>query len=221
MSRVSAASRRGGRALRYGFRCAVLLALAASWWPTPAAGPDYSFFEIGYIDVGVDEFETDDFKLHSLFGDFRSFERSGDGKFLSGSFGAKLWHVFGEYRRAELDDGTGFEQRAWWIGAGWHGLLGEKADLVAEAAYLDVKLGSALGDVEDAGTRLSAGIRVLPFRWFELNGFYNYADIRAPVYDDSYEINVLLKLWLFRLGVGYERFDRTAEVRVFARYVFP
>jgi hypothetical protein len=30
----------------------------------------------------------------------------------------------------------------------------------------------------------------------------------------------VVKLWLFRLGVGYERFNWTSEARVFARYVF-
>jgi hypothetical protein len=197
----------------------VLLALIVLSHQTQAASPDYSFVEIGYIDVATDDFDTGDFDFGHLFGDLSDFERSGDGRFFSGSFGAKRWHVFGEYRRADLDDGTGFGQKAWWVGGGWHGLLGKRADLVAEAAYVDAKIGTSLGSIADDGVRLSAGLRFLPIKLLELNGFYNYADIEMPTYDDSYEINVLLKLWWFRLGAGYERFDNASEARIFARYV--
>jgi hypothetical protein len=188
----------------------VLLALIVLSHQTQAASPDYSFVEIGYIDVATDDFDTGDFDFGHLFGDLSDFERSGDGRFFSGSFGAKRWHVFGEYRRADLDDGTGFGQKAWWVGGGWHGLLGKRADLVAEAAYVDAKIGTSLGSIADDGVRLSAGLRFLPIKLLELNGFYNYADIEMPTYDDSYEIN---------LGAGYERFDNASEARIFARYV--
>lgn len=220
MGQLPQKSRRGGSFAGRAFRCAALVALAALPWNTFAAAPSYSFVEIGHIDVGVDEFETDDFDLGSLVGDFSNFERNGDGRFFSGSFGAKLWHVFAEYRRAELQDGSGLKQKAWWVGGGWHGLLGEKADVVAEAAYIGAKVGTPLGDVRDQGPRFTGGLRFLPVRWFEMNGFYNLVVIDSPVFADSYEINVLLKLWLFRLGVGYERFENTSEARVFARYVF-
>ena len=59
--------------------------------PGPVQGrePGYSFLEIRFIDVGVDEFETNDFDLGNLFGDFGNFDRSGDGRVVGASFGAK------------------------------------------------------------------------------------------------------------------------------------
>jgi hypothetical protein len=177
-----------------------------------AVGPNYSFVEAGYIDVDVD---VDTVDLDGI-------DDSGDGWFVGGSFGSKRWHIFGEYQEGDLGSGASkLDQERWFVGAGWHGLLGERADLVVEVAYLDVGFDVGDSKVSDDGFRGSAGVRWVPVKLFELNGFYNYADLSdLRTADESWEVNAILNIWRIGLGLGYEEFDDTEDLRAFVRFNF-
>lgn len=96
-----------------------MVLLALSVLPARAAdGPVWTYAEAGYLSVDVDNLSD-----------------SGDNYFLGASFGLGWFHANGYVTKGDL--GPDIEQELWRIGVGWHGLLGERADLLAEAAYID------------------------------------------------------------------------------------
>ena len=88
---------------------AVLLALTGAI-DAQELGPNYKYVEGGALWVNPDGFSSD------------------TGWFVGATFGTKHFQAFGEY----ADPG---DPASWFVGAGWHGLLGPKADLVAQGAY--------------------------------------------------------------------------------------
>ena len=96
----------------------------------PAASPNYTYAEGGWLRVNPDNVSSD------------------NGWFLGGSYGSKRFQAFIEY-------GDPGDPELFAIGAGWHGLLGDKADLVLQAAFVDV-------DFDDS-IRFDAGVLKTPF----------------------------------------------------------
>ena len=176
--------------------CAILVAVMILL-PVLSVGeePNYKFVEGGGIDIDPDG---------SL--------GSQDGWFAGGSFGMKHFQVFAEYQN--VSDIT-----QWFVGAGWHGLLGEKADVVAEASYVDVEVDTGLGKISEDGYRLTGGVRWQLLKWFELNGFANYTDLDNSSSDTSVEANVIFTIAFLGLGAGYEVGDADVA-RVFIRFNF-
>jgi hypothetical protein len=166
----------------------VALALLVTLAPAAeAASPNYKYAEGGWLYVDPDGASSD------------------SGWFLGGQFGTKRWQVFGEY-----GDPGDFE--SWYVGAGWHGLLGKKADLVANLAYVDA-------DIDD-GFRIQAGVRWMLLERLELRGFLTHTNL------DLTDLNTveLGAIWNFarRLGVGaaYEFGDEGDTARAFVRFNF-
>ena len=171
-------------------RVAICLALA-SLFLVPAASqaqsPNYSYAEIGPWRVDPTGASTE------------------NGFFVRGSAGISIFQVF-----VEFGDAGNFEQ--WLVGGGWHGLLGKRADLVANGQFMHNEIG---GD----GLGVSLGIRWMALRKLEINGFANY--VRMDYSDTSAEIN---GIWDFarRFGVGggYEYGDELKVLRAFVRFNF-
>ena len=76
----------------------------------------WTYVEAGYMDLdagsvtGVNDLES-------------------DGYFIGGSFGFKMLHIIGQW---DNTDGDNFEERRYDLGVGWHGLLGDRADIYAD-----------------------------------------------------------------------------------------
>jgi hypothetical protein len=151
-----------------------------------APAPRYTFVEAGWLYVDPDKASSD------------------NGWFAGVSVGlAKNFQVFGEY-----GDPGDFE--SWNVGGGWHGLLGRRADLVAQAAYVDADF--------DDGFRLQFGVRWMVIRPLEINGFLNYTDLDLT---DSTAVAVN-GIFLFGktvgVGAGYEAGDDGDTARAFVRF---
>lgn len=171
------------------FLCAViLLTMAAGWTSVSAQELRYSFVEGGWLREDND-----------------SLEDAEDGWFAGGQMTFKRIHVFAEY-----GDPGSFE--IWQAGAGWHGLFGDKLDLVLEGAWYDV-------DVDD-GYRVSGGIRWLMFKRFELNSYYNHIDA-GEFENDGVSVGVNFE-FLDRMAVGgeWEWGDESDSGRLFFRFYF-
>lgn len=122
---------------------------------------------------------------------------------VSVALGKLPLHVFGEYGNFDPLDN-------WQAGGGWHGLLGKKADLFADAAYYDA-------DVDD-GFKVRFGVRWMIVDWFELNGNLQWTDL--DIRDNrGAAVNVVFGLgkW-FSLGTGGEWGDEVDTYRAFARF---
>ncbi len=154
-----------------------------------AAEPSYSFIEAGGIDV-----------------DFSTSELESDGWFAGFSADSKHFHGFGQYSDTSGVAGIG-DTRAWNLGGGWHGLFGERADLVLEASYIDVTVETGSGKVGDNGLLGSGGVRWRIIKFFEINGFVNYLNLSDAGSDTGYEINALLYLGPIGIGAGWASMD--------------
>jgi len=133
---------------------------------------------------------------------------SEDGWFVGGAWelGSKTrFHVFANF--GNLDSNN-----QWSVGGGWHGLLGERADLVAEGAFVDA-------DTVD-GFRVTGGLRWMLLKRLELGGFVNYVDLDS-VDQTGFELEVIFDLTK-RFGVGgnYEKGDEFDTAEVFVRFNF-
>ena len=157
--------------------------------PAFAAEPSYSYIEAGGIDR---DFSTDDLES--------------DGWFAGFSFGTKHFHFLGEYSDTSGTGGIG-DTTTWGLGVGWHGLFGERADLVIEANYVDVDVRTVLGKVGDDGLLGRGGVRWRMIKWFELNGFVNYLNLDDAGSDSGYEINALFYFGPVGVGAGWASAD--------------
>ena len=177
-----------------------ILALCAA--PARAAEEvNYRYVEGGYLNVDVDDLDG-----------------SGDNYFVDGSFGGKWWHITGYYQNGDL--GPDFSQDLWRFGFGWHGLLGDKADVIGEADYVDQSIDGPGGSSEsDTGYRLVGGVRWVPFKLLELDGFANYNDIENDS-DLSYEARGIINIWRLGFGAAYEKFDNADQWNAFVRFNF-
>jgi hypothetical protein len=159
------------RWIRVGSLVFVLFSLLLAF-PAEAQEPRYTFVEGGLLHDNPEGGDSD------------------DGLFVGGSFGTKRFHIFAEY-----DDPGSVE--LWQVGGGWHGLLGQRADIIAEAAYIDADF--------DEGYRVTAGVRWYVMDKLELDGYVTRTDI------DEFENTTL--------GVG-AAWDLTARFSVGARVDF-
>lgn len=164
--------------------CAVMLAVGT----TQAQEVNWKLVEAGYVNLDPDNGQSE------------------DGWFIGASWGFIKWlHVFGEFG----DLGPIDESQ---LGAGWHGLLGERADLFADAAFYDI-------DVDD-GIRARFGVRWMVAKRFEFDGYLAWTDLNL-VDNSSVGVNVI---WDFAkragVGVNYEWGDEYSTGRAFIRYNF-
>jgi len=165
----------------------LLVALAfAPLAPAQAAEePRYTFVEAGWVREDPDGGSTD------------------NGWFAGGSFSTRRFHFFAEY----ADQGP-FE--VWQTGGGWHGLLGQRADIVAEAAYVDAD--------SDEGYRATAGVRWYVAERLEIGGFANRTDV-GSFENNSFSIQGIWDFTgRFSVGANLAFGDESDTLRAFARF---
>ena len=151
--------------------------------------PSYKLVEAGYLDIGD--------------GDSSASE---SGWFAGAMYGGQRWQAFVEY-----DDASDISLL--FIGAGWHGLLGEKADLVAQISYLDAEAGSS----SESGYRATGGARWQVLQFLEVAGFFHYTDLDGS--DEAFEVRVVGNIKRFGIGASYET-NSIDITKVFVRWNF-
>lgn len=158
--------------------------------------PKWSYVEAGHIDFDPDSGSSD------------------SGGYIAGSLRLfKNFHLGAEY------DAAG-DFTLWNVGAGWHGLLGDPADLYADIVWNDVKLDSSSGDESDNGYAVSAGARFKVTKWFEFKTGVNWLKLDEGD-DTTLEGEALLSLFKDHLGLGANYETGEADtLRLFARLSF-
>ena len=166
-----------------------VLFLFVSYGAVHAAEPGYAFIEAGAIDI-----------------DAKTSELESDGWFAGFSLGFKHFHIPGQYSKTSGSGGVG-DTKKWNVGVGWHGLFGERADLVIEASYLDVRIDTSDGRVNDDGLLASGGVRWRIIKIFEINGFVDYVDLSDRGSDTGWRANMLFNIGPVGIGLGYQSMD--------------
>jgi hypothetical protein len=181
-----------------------VMVLGVSQWALAAdsdkGGPKWSYVEAGYMDFNPDAPGT----------------VSEDGWYAGGSAKIAMFHVFAEY-----DDIGNYT--TWNAGFGWHGLLGEPADLYFQAQWNDVKVDTTGGgSVSDDGYEVSAGVRWKILKWLEVKGQANWADYSDAGDEWSGDAGVLFSLLNDRLGFGadYLLTENNDTIRGYVRWSF-
>jgi len=174
-------------------RKAILLTALLLSAPLPAlaqlrTAPNYSYIDAGWLQSEPDDADKE------------------NGGFLGGSFGVgERFHVFGEY----ADAGP---LTIWEAGGGWHGLFGDKLDLVLEGSIVDF-------EIED-GWKISVGLRWMITQRMELNGFLSHQEF-GDSDDQPLEANFIWNFARsFAVGGGVVSGDEFDWVRAFARFNF-
>ena len=160
--------------------------------------PKWSYIEAGFIDFSPDEGLSD------------------DGWFAGGSVGfLKMIHVFAEY------DDVG-DYTFWNVGAGWHGLLGDPADLYAQVTWNDVQVDVDDTEVSDDGYEVSAGVRWKVIKWLELKGQVNWVDFDEGGDDVTGNVGAMGTFLGDKLGIGadWEVHPDSDTLRAFVRWNF-
>jgi len=184
-------------------RCGIVAAALA--WGIGAAGatradePPWTYVEAGYSDIDLDRLGDD-----------------GHGWLAGGSLGIFNFHVFGRYADGSTDD-LDVDVRRWAVGLGWHGLLGPRADLFGDVAYVDAEF----GPVSDSGHFARAGVRFRPIEPFELGANARWEDLGDLDDDVVYEGSAILYLWRVGIGLGYETADDIDTYSGFLRLTPP
>ncbi len=180
---------------------AALLMFALPQSVLAQAKPIYSYVEAGYNEVDVD-------KPSGILDD-----SSGEFAGISFSIGKK-YHGFGRYISNTIDD-SDIDLKDTIVGVGWHGGLGEKADLVMEVAWIDQER----GDFDEDGYFGRVGFRWRLIKLVEVGGWIRYQDV-GVVEDEVYELNAMVHLWRLAIGLGLESQDENDTYNAFARFNF-
>jgi len=127
-------------------------------------GPNYTFIEAGYVHVEIDDFDAD-----------------GEALALQGSVAVTdMFHLIGGYQDGTIDGpfGIDVDVSTLELGGGMNFALSPTVDFVGQVAWLSTEVDvSGLGDVDDDGYGLGAGIRAMISPRFEVGAGVNYADI--------------------------------------------
>jgi len=177
---------------------AALLVLTASVALAQDEGPPWTYIEAGYLNVDPDNMSG-----------------SGDNWFAGASIGfLKNFHVSGRYVDGDFADDA--SQTYWTFAAGLHGLLGEKADLLAEATWNDIEIENLGAD----GFGLTGGVRWRPVKLFEADGFVHWIDYSDSGSTEIYEARAILYFWRLGVGAAYSFSDEFNQYNAFVRFNF-
>jgi hypothetical protein len=172
-----------------------LLALASS--AALAQAPGYGYIEGGYLNVNPDNFSGsgNNYYLEASKGLFKNFQVSG--RYMSGDYADNVNLSF------------------WRFAAGWHGMLGEKGDVVAEATWTKQEV----EDSSDDGVGVTAGVRWRFIKMFEADGFVHWTDYSEAA-KDSYEVRGIFYVWRLGLGAAAETSSDDKRYNAFVRFTF-
>ena len=132
-----------------------------------------------------------------------------------GSMGlGKHFHLSGKYISGNYADNV--DLSLWQFAAGWHGGLGEKADIVAEATWTKQEIDNN----SDDGAGLTAGVRWRIVKMFELDGFAHWTDFGDAGSTDSYEARAIIDIWRLGFGGAATFSSDDTEYSAFVRFNF-
>lgn len=171
-------------------RILLVIAIVCLAGTVHAQSPSWRYVEGGYGNWNPDRGDTQ------------------DGPFVGAAFdlGKIPIHFIGEF--GSFDDVDIFQ-----IGGGWHGLLGEKADLFADGTFYDI-------DVDD-GFKVRFGARWMVSQAFELNGCLAWTELDFSD-NKSAAVNGLFVFGggRFAAGGGFEWGDNWSSARILFRFNF-
>ena len=175
---------------------ATLMALAGS--VAFAQAPGYGYIEGGYLNVDPDNFNSsgDNWYGEASMGLFKNFQLSG--RYVTGDYAQNV------------------DLSYWQFAAGWHGLLGEKADVVAQATWSDQEV----NNVSDSGVGITAGVRWRLVKMFEADGFIHWTDYQDAGSQDSYELRAIFDVWRMGIGAAYTYNSDAPQYSAFVRFNF-
>lgn len=182
-----------------------LLVLAVPQLGLAGAKPVYSYVELGYNDVNVDN--------------LGGVDDEGNGGFAGVSIGFfKNFHAFGRYTSTNTDINDADITNTI-LGVGWHGLLGEKADLIVELSYMDREFDAGV-KIDDNGYFGRVGARWRPIKLVEIGGWVRYQDLGDLDSGTVFEANAMVHLWRIPIGLAAEVEDDIETYSAFARFNF-
>jgi len=163
-----------------------------------AQAPNYGYIEGGYLNVDPDNFDD-----------------SGNAWYAEGSMGLfRNFHVYGRYLSGDYADNV--DLSLWKFGAGWHGALGEKGDIVADVTWTDQEIENE----SDDGVGVTAGVRWRFIKWFEADGFVHWTDYGDAGSTDSYEARAIFDFWRIGIGAAAELSSDDTRYNAFVRFNF-
>lgn len=195
-----------------GFLAIGLLLLAVPQLGFAGDKPVYTYLEAGYNEVDIDN--------------LGNANDEGNGAYAGVSIGFfKNFHAFGRYVANDTDL-TNADITTTFVGAGWHGLLGDKADLIGEAAWIDSEIDAgSQGKIDESGYFARVGARWRPIKMFEVGGWARYQDLGdntgTPLDSDAtFEANAMVHFWRIAVGLAAEFEDDVETYSAFARFNF-
>lgn len=144
--------------MRKGFILGSIAAMSIAGQAVAAEGFDYSYVEIGYVKSEIDDLDID-----------------GDGFGLRGSYEfTENFHAFAAYADQDFDFDVGattFE-----LGGGFAWPVNPNLDLVGTLSYIKAEIDVPfIGDFDDDGFAVGAGVRARVIDALELTGGLKYA----------------------------------------------
>ena len=92
-------------------------------------------------------------------------------------------------------------------------------ETVGEAYYVEQSIDPPGPSIDDTGYRVTGGVRWVPFKLLELDGFANYNDVTDKS-DTSWEGRAIINIWRLGFGADYEKFDTSDQWNAFVRFNF-
>jgi hypothetical protein len=163
-----------------------------------AEAPGYGYIEGGYLNVNPDNFDT-----------------TGSNWYATGSMGlGKHFHLSAQYLSGNYSENV--DLSLWNFAAGWHGLLGEKADLVFEANWTKQEV----DNTSDDGFGATGGVRWRIVKMFEVDGFAHWIDFGDAGSKESYEAKAIFDIWRLGFGASADFGSDDTRYSAFVRFNF-
>lgn len=184
------------------------LVVATCWQFSAAAGPSYTYGELGYMHFDADKYD-------------------GNGARVNISFGATE-HIFVKmgYARTFVDVNTvsDIDVDRFNIGIGGHMGITDNIDVLGVASYIDHEYSGGIPTESDEGYQVDLGVRGMVSKKVELNATASYRHIALTsvlgVQDDEdvgVEVGTVIKLKKkFHFSGNINYFDESEEAGVFA-----
>lgn len=163
------------------------LLLAVAPLATMAEGLSYSYAELDYVDLDIDD------------------APSGDGFALRGSVGfAGNWFAFADYADSSVDV---FDIESIAVGLGGHFPINSSWDVVGRVGYTELDFSGPAFGASDDGYLLSAGLRG-QLSQFEMEGHVVYTDLSDGGDETAFEVAGRYNFTeMFSAGIAYRMGD--------------
>ena len=172
--------------------------------PAFAGDLRYTYLEVGYQDIELDDFNVD-----------------GDGFGLRGSFAlTENWFMVVGYQAADFDFGADFDHA--YLGAGYRTPINDRVDLFGSVSYLTADVSAdGFNSIDEDGFGLTVGVRGLVTDQFELAGSFGYSDLGDGVDGTAISAGALYSFTdVFALGIEIELDEDLTAFGIGARLYF-